>query len=528
MTTKHTLTLSEKIQLIRENEEKVSYRTLADRYKISIGSVSNIIKRKVEYIDSYEQNESSTKKRNLRDEFSQQHDQQVYEWFVIQRSKNIPVSGPLLQERARQIRQQLGGTAASDFKASNGWLQKFRIRHSIQHRVICGESAAVDPKTVDEWKKRLPSIIEQYDPNDVYNADETGLFFKALPDRSLVMAKEACKGGKRSKERFTVLLCTNMTGTDKLKPLLIGKAAKPRCFKHLNIKQLPVTWRSNRTSWMTASLFDDWLVCVNQIMIKQKRKILLFIDNAPCHNADIEYSNISLKLFPPNTTSELQPLDQGIIKNFKCYYRQYLVKHVISRCAIATSSDDIIIEALDAVHWTKRAWQAVTQSTIGNTFRTAGCVCSTIKNVANTTINSDSDSEEEILTNDISTALQNLDLLLVHLNIGGQSLSAIEFIEVDEDTSAFNEWNDVDNSLIIVDEQRHNNDDNDEDDDMPTETPPKVIEAMEMVRRLHLLAATQQPQLHSLISQLDSQLTQLFIDSKGVKQTTIDDFFHRN
>ena len=66
MTTKHTLTLSEKIELIRENEENVSYRTLADKFKISIGSVSNIIKRKVEYIESYEQNESSTKKRNLR------------------------------------------------------------------------------------------------------------------------------------------------------------------------------------------------------------------------------------------------------------------------------------------------------------------------------------------------------------------------------------------------------------------------------------------------------------------------------
>ncbi|CAF4199816.1 unnamed protein product, partial [Rotaria magnacalcarata] len=79
-----------------------------------------------------------------------------------------------------------------------------------------------------------------------------------------------------------------------------------------------------------------------------------------------------------------------------------------------------------------------------------------------------------------------------------------------------------------VDEQHYNNNNNDEDDDMSTETPPKVIEAMEMVRRLHLLAASQQPQLHSLIYQLDSQLTQLFIDSKGVKQTTIDDFFHRD
>jgi predicted DNA-binding protein YlxM (UPF0122 family) len=64
------LTLSEKIQLIPENEESFSYRTLADKYKISMDSVSNIIKRKAEYMKSYEQNESSTKKQHLRDEFT--------------------------------------------------------------------------------------------------------------------------------------------------------------------------------------------------------------------------------------------------------------------------------------------------------------------------------------------------------------------------------------------------------------------------------------------------------------------------
>ena len=196
MTTRHTLTLSEKIQLIRENEQKFSYRALANKYKISTGSVSNIIKRKVEYMEDYERNENSTKKHNLRDEFSQQLDEKVYEWFVAQRSKNILISGPLLQERARQICQQVGGPKAESFKASNGWLEKFQIRHSIQHRMICGESAAVDLTTVDEWKKRLVSIIDSYDPDDIYNADETGLFFKALPNRSLITTKDICKDGK--------------------------------------------------------------------------------------------------------------------------------------------------------------------------------------------------------------------------------------------------------------------------------------------------------------------------------------------
>ncbi|CAF4183626.1 unnamed protein product, partial [Rotaria magnacalcarata] len=120
--TKHTLTLSEKVQLIRENENNTSYRTLADYYKISIGSVSNVIKRKAECIENYEHNENSTKKRNFRDELNQQLDQKVYEWFAIQRSKNIPISGPLIQAQAREIRRQLGGANPDEFKASNGWL----------------------------------------------------------------------------------------------------------------------------------------------------------------------------------------------------------------------------------------------------------------------------------------------------------------------------------------------------------------------------------------------------------------------
>jgi predicted DNA-binding protein YlxM (UPF0122 family) len=160
MANRHTLTLSEKAQLIREHEDNSSYRTLADKYKISIGSVSNIVKRKAEYMACYEQNENSTKKRNLRDE-------QVYEWFVTQRSKNIPISGPLRQERARQISLQLGGASAGTFKGSNGWLQKFRTRHGIKHRAICGESATVDPTTVDDWKTRVHLIIDKYAPEDV-------------------------------------------------------------------------------------------------------------------------------------------------------------------------------------------------------------------------------------------------------------------------------------------------------------------------------------------------------------------------
>jgi hypothetical protein len=72
----------------------------------------------------------------------------------------------------------------------------------IRYRQISGESPSVCAATTEEWKYRLLKIINGYNDDDVYNADETGLFFKATTDRSLLLNKEQCKGGKRSKERY--------------------------------------------------------------------------------------------------------------------------------------------------------------------------------------------------------------------------------------------------------------------------------------------------------------------------------------
>ena len=78
--------------------------------------------------------------------------------------------------------------------------------------------------------------------------------------------------------------------------------------------------------------------------------------------------------------------------------------------------------------------------------------------------------------------------------------------------------------MLIIARELEEKTTNDEDADVPSEPPPSVVEAMETLRRLHLLAATQQPKLHSLIAELDSKLTEVYINSKGLKQTTMDVF----
>jgi hypothetical protein len=58
-------------------------------------------------------------------------------------------------------------------------------------------------------------LMGGYEPHDVHNADETGLFFNVLPDRTLAYKGESCHGRKHSEDRFTVLLCVNSDGREK-------------------------------------------------------------------------------------------------------------------------------------------------------------------------------------------------------------------------------------------------------------------------------------------------------------------------
>ena len=154
----------------------------------------------------------------------------VYDWFCVARNKNIRISGPLLQQKALEVSEE---SKLPNFKASNGWLEKFRSRYNICFKTICGESEDVDLNIVDERSQRLESLCEGYEPKNIFNFDETGLFFKVLPNKTLCLKTETCASGKRSKEKLTVALCVNMIGEFE-KPLVIGKSKKPRCFKNID------------------------------------------------------------------------------------------------------------------------------------------------------------------------------------------------------------------------------------------------------------------------------------------------------
>jgi hypothetical protein len=67
------------------------------------------------------------------------------------------------------------------------------------------------------------------------------------------------------------------------KLLMIGKAAKPRCLRTMNINNLPVNWRNTEKAWMIAATMEEWLNMFNAKMKKENRNAILYLDNATCH-----------------------------------------------------------------------------------------------------------------------------------------------------------------------------------------------------------------------------------------------------
>uniref|UniRef100_A0A3B3QH75 HTH CENPB-type domain-containing protein n=1 Tax=Paramormyrops kingsleyae TaxID=1676925 RepID=A0A3B3QH75_9TELE len=196
-----------------------------------------------------------------------------------------------------------------DFKASLGWLDRFKKRHNIVFKAICGESAAVQQKQVDSWlKTKMRTLLDTYEARNIFNADETGVFWKFLPDKTL--------------------------------PLTWMKAKN---------SLLPCDYDGQSRAWITGDLFSAWVKKWDRKFQAEKRKVALIVDNCRAH--------------PDVPGVKLQPMDQGIIQVLKVYYRKMLMRQYLlpdEKKAQYTPS------LLDAMNFLRSAWNNVKKETITN------------------------------------------------------------------------------------------------------------------------------------------------------------------
>lgn len=172
---------------------------------------------------------------------------------------------------------------------------------------------------VHDWENKLPTLCEGYAAYNIFNIDETGLF-------------------------YTKTLKTS------------GQVLHEPIHDKLHLRRL-----AKKT--------------IEKQMRKKGRKILMFLDNALSH-PHLTLTNVKLQFMPSNTTSVCQPMDQGIIQTMKLKYRKQQLQYVnneMDKHPLKTGPEIIRdVNLLQAICWVSNAWEDTSSTTIEKCFSRCG------------------------------------------------------------------------------------------------------------------------------------------------------------
>ena len=521
-----------KYKAILEVESGKKKAQIARDFSIPANTLSTWIKSKEKIKEAFENSSFGPKTKRMRTAKYQQLEEALDLWFKESRAQLVNISGPIIRNKAETLAKQMGHP---EFQCSSGWLDRFKTRHAYSFRSIVGEAHAVTNTMVETWQQTtLPHILSTYAPEDIYNADEMGLFYKMQPTKSMVHSGEDGRGGKRSKDRLTVMPCSNMTGTDKLPLLVIGKAQKPRCFK--NVKSLPVTYKANKCSWMTGAIFTEWVTDWDKQCRRKSRKVVLIIDNCRAHPVIKTLKAIKIVFLPPNTTSITQPMDQGIINSMKSIYRRTLIQDHMLKAI--DNKVPFIWNVLDAINLIHKAWRQTKVSTIRNCYAHCGFkVVPAPAPVPVPTPDAEDDDDLNLLFEDseedesddddednipLSTLARNLKR--VGINMDEDEINA--YIRADDKTPTMMTMTDEDIIQAVTVEQAV--EDEDEDEEEEVKEPISTGKALEMVESLRLFMQSRKRAQESLMMMDSVEKWILKSSSEAKKQLTIDEMFSLN
>lgn len=302
-----------------------------------------------------------------------------------------PMTNKAIQEKALSLYEDLlvkdtetagpsGSVSHPPFSASKGWLNNFKQRFNLHSVKQTGEAASADKAAASDYLPVFLDIVAEggYTAQQVFNVDETGLYWKRMPTKTVISRNEKkAPGHKASKDRVSLLFGGNAAGDCKLKPVLIHHSENPRALKGHAKASLPVIFRSSKKGWMNSHTFQGWFTdhfCpVVERYCHQKNlahKALLLVDNAPCHPTNLSdlSENVRVEFLPKNTTALLQPMDQGIIATFKAYYLRRTFKKMIE--AVDTDKSLSITQfwkqfnIKDGIDIIAESWSEVKESTM--------------------------------------------------------------------------------------------------------------------------------------------------------------------
>lgn len=282
-------------------------------------------------------------------------------WQIGMEVRGMHTTREVLMEKARAIWMQYPD--ARNHQSATGipvfgprWCTLFQKRFSIRNRPPNGARSATKAVTgfPETSISGLQQLVSETPVGNRYNMSQTGLFWRRSTNKP---------GRKLDQTRISVAITTNDTGDDSPDLWVVGKAACPHALKQFNWQAQKVIWRHNDSAWVTTPIMNEWLKAFYSHIqaTKPGQKVLLLLDNIKPYIAALEETppphNITIELFPSNTTSKYQPNAMGITGILKTYYRRSFLVWMCKQRLDATSKDPIAQMNLRlamgwlSVHW---------------------------------------------------------------------------------------------------------------------------------------------------------------------------------
>ncbi|CAG8599747.1 17114_t:CDS:2 [Acaulospora morrowiae] len=300
---------------IKKDNPTIKMAELAKQFECAIPTVSEILSNSDFWLNIDEESTIGIFKRRRQSNFPN-IEEALGLWVENAVSDKVTLMDSILKEKAKKFAILFDNY---EFGATNGWLEGFKKRNSLKSYKKKGEAGSVDLTKLPEQRTYLKSILE---------------------------------GKKLLKDRVSILATCNATGEEKLPLLFINNSNTPRSLRGIDKTTLGIWYYYNKSAWMQRSIFESYLRKVNNMFRLQNRKIILLADNVSSHKVDdLELSNIKLHFLPPNTLTQLQPLDQGIIYSLKVFIPKVTI--------------------LDAINFVVKAWDCVKTQTVTSSWTRA-------------------------------------------------------------------------------------------------------------------------------------------------------------
>ena len=226
-----------------------------------------------------------------------------------------------------------------EFAALLHWNHNMIMCNGLRHVRLWGEARSVDNAAITQEIENPRDKFAYYELKLIFKMDEMGLFFKMLPQTTYVSSKEDCattRGtkGMRSKDRLTVLVCSNSDGSLKVPLAIVGNSKNPRCFR---MEKFPCTTCSKTKRGVINEPYEIVYFSIMRLNLPfvrvhmpSSKKVALLIDNFALHDKDVlEHDRVDIYFLAPNCTAIHQPMDAGVIAALKAHYWASLLARIL-------------------------------------------------------------------------------------------------------------------------------------------------------------------------------------------------------